>query len=66
MRIGIFLFLSRRQVDFRKSEIASALPEPRAHCKGLKCDGFRRHRVSCYCFSVLFSENRFPLFRIML
>jgi len=36
MRIGIFLFLSRRQVDFRKSEIASALPEPRAHCKGLK------------------------------
>ncbi|WP_271508173.1 hypothetical protein [Bradyrhizobium sp. CCBAU 11357] len=35
---------------------------------GLKRDaiGMNRHRALAYCLSMIFSENRFALFRIML
>jgi hypothetical protein len=35
---------------------------------GPERDEFRmnRHRALAYCLSMIFSENRFPLFRIML
>ncbi len=35
---------------------------------GLERDEFRmnRHRALAYCLSMIFSKNRFPLFRIML
>jgi hypothetical protein len=35
--------------------------------RGLKRDGFRmnHHRALVYCLRMIFSENRFTLFRIM-
>jgi hypothetical protein len=47
---------------------ASASPRKRGEAKTLKRDEMRmnRHRALAYCLSMIFPENRFALFRIML
>ncbi len=54
------------RVMVRLSRVARDRRQRRSHT--LKRDGFRskRHRALAYCLSMIFSENRCPLFRIML